>query len=115
MIRKAFDQLKGGIPKLINLYANEHVAALRPVLKELEWSEDQSDGDCLAAALGNQTTILYRPPSVVAVGELALHWNGDFYAAPDEGPKVPLAKVDRAYFDYVKKTNAAELKCWNGE
>ena len=115
MIQKAFDKLRGGIPKLINLYANEHVAALRPFLKGLEWSEDQFEGDGLVATLGNKTTIIYRPPSIEAVGEAALHWDGKFYAAPVHGPKVPLSKIDSSYLAEVKKANAVELECWNGQ
>jgi hypothetical protein len=114
MVLKAFEKLMGGIPKLINLYAPEHVKVLSPILKELRWQVDQTDGDCLVANLENGTSILYRPPSVVAVGEIVLHWDGRFYTPPTYGAKVPLDGVNPSYFERIQSLNQEELVLWKG-
>lgn len=114
MVLKAFEKLIGGIPKLISLYAPEHVKMLWPILKELHWEEDQADGDCLIAELKNGTSILYRPPSLVSVGEVVLHWDGEFYTPPTYGEKVLLDEVDTPYFERIRRLNQEELIQWKG-
>lgn len=111
---KAFERLMGGIPKLISLYATEHLEILRPVLTGLRWRKDAVNGDCLVTTLGNGTSIIYRPPSVVAVGEVVLHWDGEFYTSPTYGNKHHLARVDRKFFEEVRRLNEVELKTWRG-
>lgn len=114
LVVKAFEKLMGGIPKLINLYAPEHIKLLWPILKEFSWKEDHVDGDCLVTTLDNGTTILYRPPSVVSVGEVVLHWDGEFYTPPTYGEKVPLKDVGPQYFHRIHKLNQEELLLWKG-
>lgn len=112
-VRCAFEKLLGGIPKLINLYAPEHIRPLRDILRRFEWREDESDGDCLVAKLTNGTEIAYRPPSVAALSELVLHWDGKFYTPPTYGAKMPLEQVGPEYVESMRKIAAAELADWN--
>ena len=76
-ILRAFEKLSNGIPKLINVYAREHVMALDPIFKSLKWGFS-SKGDGFLANIGD-TIIYYRPTSLSALLEAEVLWDGDIY------------------------------------
>lgn len=111
-IRRAFELLIGGIPKLINLYDLEHVKILAPILKDLKWENDTVEGDALVAVLPNETRIVYRPQSVLCAGEIALRWDGKFYSQGMQfmqfSPIEDWNRIDPG----IQEVNKAEVAVW---
>ncbi len=93
-----FETLVAGVPKLINLYGLDHVRALMPYLKNLDWSADEYSGDGLMAEC-NGSRILYRPVSTGFFREIEVLWDGSFKTIESCGR----ASVDSLTEDHLKK------------
>jgi hypothetical protein len=109
---KSFEKLISGIPKLINIYAPQHVRTLWPILSSFTWELDVDEGDCLTTTLPSGTVLVYRPPSLVSVCEQSLQWDGIFYTPFMFGLCRPVQQVDQTYLDWVRRNNATEVEMW---
>lgn len=107
--RRAFDLLVGGVPKLVNLYSQEHVRALGSRLRDLPWRAVE---DRLTAELPNGVVVVYRPPSIVAVTEVDILWDGEVKTSLASGVQIPLGEVGESYFRRVAQLQCGELELW---
>jgi len=109
-VRKGFDTLLDGIPKLINLYDLEFVRILRDTLKEFSWAPSDA-GDSLTAETPNGSRIIYYPDSVIATSNVVLHWDGEFYSA--WGKKfLKVKEFSPLHKEQVNALNRQELELW---
>lgn len=108
-ISKIFEFLISGIPKLINLYSTEQIEILMPILKKFNW---QMKDTYFTTTLTNGIMIVYRPPSLVAISELDLLWDGKFYTTVALEKKYLFNKLDKSFFRAVNKKRLKEVAVW---
>jgi len=112
-LRRAFEILLDGMPKLVNLYDISYVDLIKDILKSSEWSVDRESGDCIKAVLPTRTIIVYRPVSLLSIAELSLQWDGKFYTSSTYGFHTDIGEINRAHFDRVAQMNKKELEVWS--
>lgn len=115
MVRKAFSVLRNGMPKLINIYALEHVRTLTPLFREMAWQPDAVDGDSLIARLENGVQVIYRPISIQWAAEVTLRWDGRFYPPTADGESSPVTidHISDDYFKRIAELSKQELEVWS--
>jgi MoaA/NifB/PqqE/SkfB family radical SAM enzyme len=111
LVKKGFDLLLGGIPKLINLYGPEYVGVLRNTLNEFAWSPSE-DGDSLTAVTPNGSVIHYYPDSLVAASHAVLRWDGEIYFTWGK-ELLPMKEISPQLESEVRALNRQELALWN--
>ncbi len=109
-VRKGFDTLLEGIPKLINLYDLEFVRILRDTLKEFSWTPSIA-GDSLVAETSNGSRIIYRPDSVTTTSNVELLWDGEFYFVWDKN-FLKTKEFSPMFKEQVNALNKRELELW---
>jgi sulfatase maturation enzyme AslB (radical SAM superfamily) len=110
LVRKGFEMLLSGTPKLINLYDREYVTILRDLLKELSWTPSDT-GDSIIADTPNGSRLVYYPDSVSAVANVILFWDGEFYLAWGK-ERLKLADYSPLHGEQVNALNRQELELW---
>lgn len=111
LVRKGFDTLLSGIPKLINLYDLEFVRILRDSLKEFSWTPSDA-GDSLIAETSNGSSIVYYPDSVTTTSNVVLHWDAQFYL-PWGKKYLKYGEFSHEHGEKVNALNKQELELWN--
>ncbi len=109
-VRKGFETLLSGIPKLINLYNLEFVRILRDSLREFSWAPSDA-GDSLYAETPNGSRIIYYPDSVTTTSSVMLYWDAQFYLPWGK----QFLKYDEFSPEHGEKVNALnrqELELW---
>ncbi|HEX8994068.1 MAG TPA: hypothetical protein VF803_02340 [Candidatus Paceibacterota bacterium] len=109
-VRKGFEVLLSGMPKLINLYDLAFVRALGNMLEEFTWVPSET-GDSLMAKTHNGGQIVYRPDSVIATTETVFFWDGGFYL-PWGKEYVKLDDFSPTHKEQLRALNARERAVW---
>lgn len=105
-----FETLTKGVPKLLNLYNLDHVRALMPFLKDLEWTADDHSGDGLMAWC-NGSQILYRPLTPAFFREIEVLWDGSFMTLESLG-RGPIDSVQEKQLQRVYALAQEERDVW---
>lgn len=111
LVKKGFETLLEGIPKLISLYDLEFVWTLRDSLKEFSWSPSDA-GDSLTTVTPNGSVIHYYPDSIVAASHAVLYWDGEFYLSWGKN-LLKMSEFSLAHKEQVNALNRQELELWN--
>ncbi|MBP7811449.1 MAG: hypothetical protein KA054_01240 [Candidatus Moranbacteria bacterium] len=109
-VRKGFETLLSGIPKLIHLYGREFVIILKDLLKELAW-KPSGTGDSLVADTPNGSKMVYYPDSVITLANVILLWDGEFYLAWGK-ERLRLTDYSLEHGEQVNALNKQELELW---
>lgn len=109
-IRRGFEVLLSGMPKLINLYDLSFVQALQDRLSDFVWVSSES-GDSLVTQTRNGSQIVYRPDSVAATTEAVFYWDEEFYL-PWGKEFIKLEEFSPMHKEQVRALNARELAIW---
>ncbi len=110
LVRKGFETLLSGTPKLVNLYDRGHITILRDFLKELSW-ELSDTGDSLVAETENGSRLVYYPDSVSTLGSVILFWDGEYYL-PWGMNRLRLSEYSPWHGEQVNALNRQELELW---
>lgn len=109
-VRKGFETLLSGIPKLINLYDLEFVRILGDSLREFSWAPSD-DGDSLCADTPNGSRIIYYPDSVITTSTVVLYWDAQFYL-PWRKQFLKYGEFSPEHGEQVNALNRQELELW---
>lgn len=110
LVRKGFEVLLSGTAKLINLYDREFVTILRDLLREFSWMPSVT-GDSLVADTPNGSRMVYYPDSIIALANVMMLWDGEFYLAWGK-ERLKLADYSPLHGEQVNALNQQELELW---
>lgn len=110
-VKRGFEKLLGGIPKLINLYDLEFVRILRDSLREFSWAPSDA-GDSLTTVTPNGSRIVYYPDSATTVANTVLYWDGEFYLTWGKD-FLKREEFSPTHGEQVNALNKRELELWN--
>lgn len=109
-VRKGFETLLSGIPKLINLYDLEFVRILKDSFREFSWAPSDA-GDSLCAETPNGSRIIYYPDSVITTSTVVLYWDAQFYL-PWGKQLLKYGEFSPEHGEKVNALNRQELELW---